>query len=92
MAVETNEKLESIYKKLLTVDHKEASLNTLEGLFYQALAVAREQEDNDLLGKLKKLESEEYKSVLERPQTKSRKEASIKTFKHVLKTIINEKR
>jgi hypothetical protein len=92
MAIETNVKLENIYKKLLTVDHKEASLNTLEGLFYQALAVAREQEDNDLLGKLKKLESEEYKSVLERPQTKSRKEASIKTFKHVLKTIINEKR
>jgi hypothetical protein len=92
MSVETKEKLAGIYRKLMTVNNTEASLNAIEGLFYEALSVAREEEDNELLAKLKRVEAEEYKLVLTRPQTKSRKEAAIKTFRHTLKNILNEKK
>jgi hypothetical protein len=92
MSVETKEKIAEIYRKLMNVNNTEASLNAIEGLFYEALSVAREEEDNELLLKLKRLESEEYKQVLTRPQTKSRKEAAIKTFRHTLKNILNEKK
>jgi hypothetical protein len=92
MPVQANDKISEIYRKLMNVNNTESSLNAIEGLFYEALSVAREEQDNDLLVKLKKIESEEYKQVLTRPQTKSRKEAAIKTFRHTLKNILNEKK
>lgn len=92
MPVASHEKYAVIYQKLLSVNNTEASLNALEGILYQALSLAREENDTELLAKLKSLEAKEYQAVLERPQTKSRKEASIKTFRHILKSILSEKK
>jgi hypothetical protein len=91
MATETKQRLKDIYHRLMALNNTESSLSQLEGLFYEALSISREEGDDDMLVKLKKVESSEYQQVLLRPQTKAKKEAAIKTFRHAFKNILTEK-
>jgi hypothetical protein len=93
ISAEHKARLDEIKKRLKEIGSKESAFIGVEILFYEAIAISRnygdDQNENQLLAALKKLEANQYKSTKEFFKKSKQREIVIRSFIVQFKTILS---